>query len=184
MSHQGRRFCLTLNNYTPNEYDSIKSYIATRQFWIIGKEVGSKNSTPHLQIYFESKTAIRFSTLKKLNNRLHIEKAKGSLKQNFEYCSKEGNFETNIKEENLVGGGKENKIDKEKKLKEEKEEFEYHFKNHRFAVSDETYNMFITELDLDSIEGPLRESVFRDIRIYNECKHCYWCGLVDKAESL
>lgn len=178
MSFQSRRFCLTLNNYSENEYSLIRGYIATRLFWIIGKEVGKENNTPHLQIYFESKSAIRFATLKNLCNRLHIEKAKGSLKQNYDYCSKEGNFETNINPETDF---EKKEINKELLINESKEEFEYHYKNHRFVISDDVYNMFLHDFDLDELNEDLKEKIFKDIRLYNESKNCYWCKFVESA---
>lgn len=96
MSLQSRRWCLTINNWTDNIYNDILRYKDTLKFYIIGKEIGNENNTPHLQIYFESKNPIRFSTLKNKFPTAHIEKAKGNRQQNFEYCSKEGDFITNI----------------------------------------------------------------------------------------
>lgn len=178
MSCQGRRFCMTLNNWSEDEYSAIKSYIATRQFWIIGKEIGKKNNVPHLQIYFESKTAIRFSTIKNLNNRLHIEKAKGNLEQNYNYCSKDNNFETNINPETDF---KKTINNKDMIIKQNKEDFEYHYKNHKHAISDDVYNMYLYNFDIDNLNESVKEQVFKDIRIYNECKHCYWCELINKT---
>lgn len=41
--------------------------------------------------------AVSFKTIKNINKRLHIEKAKGDIRQNYKYCSKDGKFITNIK---------------------------------------------------------------------------------------
>lgn len=91
---KSRGWCFTLNNYTDTETHQIIEYCKSKKY-IIGKEVG-ENGTPHLQGYIYSKNAIRFSTLKKICSRWHLEKAKGSMEDNRKYCSKEGNFETNI----------------------------------------------------------------------------------------
>lgn len=94
---QGRRWAITLNNYTEEEHATLRqTFINKDWLYIIGKELGKKEETPHLQIYIESKGAIRFSTVKNINTRLHIEKAKGTRKQNYDYCAKEGCFITNI----------------------------------------------------------------------------------------
>lgn len=91
---RGRKWCLTINNYTAEEYNSV-SQVLSQFDYIVGKEIG-EGGTPHLQIYFESKNQISFSTIKDWFPRAHIEKAKGSTDQNVKYCSKEGDFVTNI----------------------------------------------------------------------------------------
>jgi hypothetical protein len=89
---RGRRFCLTLNNYTDTEYKELNEWLTQKSIgFCVGKEIGEQG-TPHLQIYFECKNQMRFSTIKKFNQRLHIEKAKASREKNIEYCSKEGDF--------------------------------------------------------------------------------------------
>lgn len=95
-SVRARKWCFTLNNYSVEECDTLSQYFIEKKWkYIIGKEVG-ENQTPHLQGYFESRNAIRFDTLKNLNSRWHLEKAKGSLEENFRYCSKDNDFTTNI----------------------------------------------------------------------------------------
>lgn len=89
-----KRWCLTLNNYSQEEYLFLKDSFSSNSSnkWIIGKEVG-ENGTPHLQIYVNFDKKTRFSAIKKINTRLHIESARGSEIQNIQYCSKDGNFE-------------------------------------------------------------------------------------------
>jgi hypothetical protein len=59
-----------------------------------GEEVG-KNGTPHLQGWVES--PIRMRPMEKFRNkRIHWEKTKGNRQQNVDYCSKEGNYKTNV----------------------------------------------------------------------------------------
>lgn len=94
-SGRSRRYCCTLNNYTEEEYDKVRGIGTNDTLYIIGKEVGEKG-TPHLQMYFEFKNAMRFDTLKKVCERMHIEKAKGNKESNVKYCSKEGNYITNF----------------------------------------------------------------------------------------
>jgi hypothetical protein len=72
------------------------SLLSTRaKQWIIGKEVGD-NGTPHLQCYFQFPNQTRFTTLKRAIPNGHWEKAKGTAQQNYTYCSKDGDFTTNM----------------------------------------------------------------------------------------
>lgn len=99
---RGRKWCITLNNYTQKNLDTIISWFNTKKYkYIIGKEI-AKTGTKHLQIYFESKNPIRFTSIKKICDKAHIEIAKGNIKQNFNYCIKENNYITNIKDEDLM----------------------------------------------------------------------------------
>lgn len=97
VGRKSRRFCLTLNNWTEDEYRNIKSsFEAKAKNWIIGKEVGDEG-TPHLQIYVDFKSPREFKTVKNMTStRVHIEGAKGSVQCNWKYCIKDGDFETNI----------------------------------------------------------------------------------------
>lgn len=89
-------WCFTLNNWTQVEYDNIKDLFKgdSSNIYIIGKEVGEEG-TPHLQMFCNFKTKIRFTALKKICNRLHIEPSRGSQIDNLKYCAKEGNYITN-----------------------------------------------------------------------------------------
>lgn len=92
---RNRKWCITLNNYTSEEYDAMTQYFSSKKYkYIIGKEMG-ENKTPHLQIYVEHTSDIYFDTIKKLFPRVHMEKARGNRDQNVDYCSKEGNFVCN-----------------------------------------------------------------------------------------
>lgn len=94
---RSRKWCFTLNNYTAEEYKELTELFTSKGWtYVIGKEVG-ENGTPHLQGFIQHKNAIAFKYLKEILPRAHLEKAKGSVKQNLEYCEKEGNSTTNIK---------------------------------------------------------------------------------------
>lgn len=86
-------YCLTLNNWTEEEYQNIVSSFSSDSSnkWIIGKEVG-ESGTPHLQIFISFKKKQRFTAVKKMCDRFHIEAAKGNQLQNIKYCSKDGDF--------------------------------------------------------------------------------------------
>lgn len=92
---RNRKWCFTLNNYSIEEHkDMIKQFNTTTQYYIVGEEVGEKG-TAHLQGYIEYKNARTLSSMKKINNRCHWEKARGNREANFIYCSKDNKFETN-----------------------------------------------------------------------------------------
>lgn len=93
---RSRGYTLTLNNYNEEEYKNILSVAQLHsEKWIFGKEVG-KEGTPHIQGYMYFKQPKDFKNVIKLfnNQRIHFENAKGNPKQNFDYCSKDGNYES------------------------------------------------------------------------------------------
>lgn len=91
-----RKCCFTSNNYTNLEYVKIIEICETRNYlYCIGEEVGEQG-TKHLQGYLEFKSPKTFATLKKLLPKAHIEKAKGSRKQNLTYCKKDGKWKSNF----------------------------------------------------------------------------------------
>lgn len=95
---RARGWCMTINNWTPEEKSLLMSYLEDKRY-VVGEELGKRDTlgTPHLQIYFYCKNAITFGSLKKKFPRAHIEVAKGSPEQNVKYCSKEArNVLTNI----------------------------------------------------------------------------------------
>lgn len=91
-----RKWCFTLNNWTKEEFEALlKVFIQKNWTYIVGKEIGTQK-TQHLQGFFEAKSQVKFTVVKELQPRAHWEKAKGSAKQNFEYCSKENDYVTNM----------------------------------------------------------------------------------------
>lgn len=91
---RGRKWCFTLNNYTAEDVTQLKRIFHDEKY-IIGKEVG-EGGTPHLQGYFEFKNPRSFQSVKKLIPKAHIEKCKGSAKQNWKYCTKENDYFGNL----------------------------------------------------------------------------------------
>lgn len=91
-----RAYCLTLNNYTEQDLDQWNRHFKVKgKNWIIGKEIGEEK-TPHLQAYIQYKSPRSFDKIKSLFRKAHIECAKGSPKDNWIYCSKDGDFTTNM----------------------------------------------------------------------------------------
>jgi len=86
---QGKYWCATLNNYTEGEEAKVKTFFnSSCQYGVFGKEVGGKTNTPHLQIFFITKTNIRWSAITKLFPRIHVEKMKGTKTEASVYCKK------------------------------------------------------------------------------------------------
>lgn len=99
-------WCFTLNNYSESEYEFLSSEFRNKSekyFYIVGKEVG-ESGTPHLQGYIALKDkSKKFRPLPTFavkreegKNAMHFERARGNREQNYKYCSKDGNFITNI----------------------------------------------------------------------------------------
>jgi len=88
-----RGWAWTLNNYTEEEYEMLKTlgHTDTVKF-IIGKEVGEECGTPHLQGSYYFKNARKFSQMKLINNRVRWAEAKGNAEHNRIYCTKEGEY--------------------------------------------------------------------------------------------
>jgi len=93
---QAKLWCFTLNNYGGGAIETMIKVLQPKDKYIIGKEVGDEG-TPHLQGFINFYTKKRMSQLKKLHpSQIHWEKCKGTQLQNVQYCSKGGDYVTNI----------------------------------------------------------------------------------------
>lgn len=90
--NRARGWCFTLNNYTEDDLQALRDYDIGDGYMIVGKEKGA-NGTPHLQGYMHFVNKKSFRQVKAILPEAHWEIAKGSVKQNFDYCSKDGDFE-------------------------------------------------------------------------------------------
>lgn len=88
---RSRRWCYTLNNYLLKDKDQLSQLFMKEKYFIQGEEIGESN-TPHLQGYVEFTNQKDLSFLKKINEKIHWEKAKGNRLQNKIYCSKDELF--------------------------------------------------------------------------------------------
>lgn len=61
------------------------------EYIVTGFEVGQEG-TQHIQGYCHYKNAVSFNTVKGCLPRAHIEKARGSPEQNYDYCTKDGDY--------------------------------------------------------------------------------------------
>lgn len=86
-------FCFTINNYVEEDISRLQILFEEEaKYWIIGKEIG-ESGTPHLQGYASYKRRRTFDVIRnQLGARAHIERSRGTARQNREYCSKGGEF--------------------------------------------------------------------------------------------
>ena len=86
-----RDWTFRLANYTQEEEEAIKKIDC--EYMVFGHEIAPTTGTPHLQGYIYFKNRKSLNQLKKMfGDRTHLENAKGNSQQNYEYCTKEGNF--------------------------------------------------------------------------------------------
>lgn len=81
---QGKRWCFTINNPEPEDFEAISFGI----YGMCQQERGSTCGTLHIQGFCIFSTNQTLKALKKLNHRAHWELMKGDLEANEEYCSK------------------------------------------------------------------------------------------------
>lgn len=91
---RARQWCFTINNWTDKILSHCLTYFEDHNY-IIGEEVGDCG-TKHLQGYVKFNSQKEFKVLKEQFPTAHFEIAKGSLKDNVKYCSKDGIIHTNI----------------------------------------------------------------------------------------
>lgn len=93
MQSRGTSWCFTLNNYTQDEYERVCEICRSQgSYFVIGKEVGDRG-TPHLQGYIRFSKRYYFRYVSNVfGSRFHIEGARGTARQNREYCTKGGDF--------------------------------------------------------------------------------------------
>lgn len=89
MSSQARAYCFTLNNPDEDEVLVPQTWPDNYNYLVYQVEEGTEG-TRHLQGYINFKNPVRFESFRKYfpGERAHIERAKGTAKQNRAYCTK------------------------------------------------------------------------------------------------
>lgn len=95
---RARGWCFTINNPISEDFEILAhiKYNLPEIQYCFGLEGTTADKTTHIQgfVYFQHPQ--EFKKVKSVFDRGHIEKAKGNKKQNYNYCSKEGNFDSNM----------------------------------------------------------------------------------------
>lgn len=92
---QSRAWVFTLNNYTEEEYESIRGVLSSDEveYGVVGRERG-ESGTPHLQgfVMFMRKKALGGCKRELGSDRIHVEISRGTPTQASEYCKKDGDY--------------------------------------------------------------------------------------------
>lgn len=92
-----KHWAFTLNNWTEEEFSSIVQHFEQNgDKYVIGKEVGEKCGTPHLQGHVALKKKQRMTALKKINRRIRWSPAR-NIKASINYCTEDGDVTTNMR---------------------------------------------------------------------------------------
>ena len=85
-------YCTTLNNYNDEQEANANNFANDHcSYAIIGREIGS-TGTKHLQCYFLLTRARGFEFVRQNLPGHHVEAAKGNTEQNYNYCTKDGDY--------------------------------------------------------------------------------------------
>ena len=103
-----RKYLLTINNPIEKglDHENIKIKIKSLKgliYYCMCDEIGLEEKTPHTHVYIYYKNPKRFSTLKNIFPEAHIDIARGTSKENRNYCRKEGKYlDDEKKDTNLI----------------------------------------------------------------------------------
>lgn len=94
----------TITSYNVEEDWTRMEELFSQKGWkyIIAKEICPKTKRTHLQCYFYHNNDVRWTTLKRMNDTWHIEVAKKNELANFYYCKKDGEYKTNMDEDEII----------------------------------------------------------------------------------
>lgn len=91
--NRARCWCGTLNVPEFNsDWESILKSFPNLEYMVAGKEIAPTTGQKHYQFFLKFKNPISFSTLQSTLPTAHYEPSKASLQQNFDYCTKGGDF--------------------------------------------------------------------------------------------
>ena len=106
---RSRKWLLTINN--PETKGITNELIEKRvqefgsfRYACYSHEVGKKDHTHHVHIFIAFDNQVRFNTIKKAFPPAHIDKCKGTIKENKDYVFKEGKWKGTEKEDTRIEG--------------------------------------------------------------------------------
>lgn len=87
---KARSVCFTLNNYTDDQINVLRSISKDAKYLVFGYEIAPTTGTPHLQGYISWDNPRSLDKFKSdVSEKLHIEKMRGSPQQASDYCKYE-----------------------------------------------------------------------------------------------
>lgn len=90
---KARSYCFT---HFEKEMQNLKEISEIDcEYILIGREICPKTQREHKQGFIRFKNPVGFRTVQKRlsNYKIHVEICKGSIDENIEYCTKDGDFE-------------------------------------------------------------------------------------------
>ncbi len=104
---QARKYLITINNYINHGFpvDKIKELAEMFRptYFCLAEEIGAEG-TPHVHLFVQTASPVRFSTVKKRFPTAHIDVVYGTAQDNRNYIRKEGRFADTEKAETRVEG--------------------------------------------------------------------------------
>ncbi len=104
---QSRKYLLTINNPMKSEYNAVYSLeniqktiqenFTSIKYYCYAMEIGTTEQTPHIHLFLQFKSPVRFSQIKRHFEHAHVDKAKGTASQNRDYVFKTGKWEKSEK---------------------------------------------------------------------------------------
>lgn len=104
---RSRKWCFTLNNPVEHGWNDERLEALCKalniDYCVKCDEIGLEDNTPHFQGFLYRSEAIRFSTLQNAFEKCaHLEMAKGTCQQNFDYVTKGGKWKDTEKSKTTV----------------------------------------------------------------------------------
>lgn len=87
---RARHWCFTVNNPTAEDGEFLEKAHKEGKisYLVAGQEIGTEG-TPHIQGYVVLAKKLSLAGVKKLLPRAHLEQARGTPQENYNYCSKQ-----------------------------------------------------------------------------------------------
>lgn len=106
---RARKWLLTINNpvdkgYTNEMIGEKAQGFASFRYACYSHEIGCENHVYHIHIFLAFDEPVRFSTIKNAFPEAHIDKCKGSIKENRDYVFKSGKWADTEKEDSKIEG--------------------------------------------------------------------------------
>ena len=114
---RARRWVFTINNFTYEEEEAVRALELNEKITTVVAEeehLDDPEQTPHIQGYIHTNALVYRTVIERwLGGRAYVEIARGSEKENWDYCTKENQVIVEKKDEKLIQSIKNPKNDEE-----------------------------------------------------------------------